>query len=281
MSDDHITNSEEITIIEPGAGNLLAKVAELWQHHELIYFLSLRDVKARYKQTLLGPAWGLIQPVVTMLVFSLVFGRLANIPSDGVPYPIFSFAGLVPWTYFSDALGGGGSSLISNSKLLTRIYFPRLILPLTSTLVPLVDFFASFVVLGLMMLWFGIIPSWRIVVLPFFLAFAFLTALSVSLWLSAINVVYRDVRYVIPFIRSTWLFLTPVAYPLSQVPEQLKLLYSLNPMTAVVEGFRWAILGTGELNPLTVGIGLSVVLVLFAFGIVFFNRTEAVFADLI
>jgi lipopolysaccharide transport system permease protein len=230
---------------------------------------------------LAGPLWAILQPVMTMVIFAIVFGKFAKMPSDGFPYPVFSYVGLLPWTYFGDAVTGAGGSLVSNPKLLTRIYFPRLIIPLSSIIIPAVDFLLAFVVLVGLMVWYGIAPTWRVMTLPIFLLAAAFTALAVSLWLSAANVVYRDVKYVLPFIKNIWLYLSPVAYPLSVVPEQWRTIYSLNPMTGVIEGFRWALLGRGTLNMPAVAISLVAVVALFIGGLAFFNRVEDTFADLV
>jgi lipopolysaccharide transport system permease protein len=271
----------DLTIIDSTPNRFGLGLKELWQYRSVLQFMTMRDIKARYQQTLAGPLWAILQPVMTMVVFAIVFGKFAKMPSDGFPYPVFSYVGLLPWTYFGDAVTGAGGSLVANPKLLTRIYFPRLIIPLSSVVIPVVDFVLAFVVLVGLMLYYGIAPTWRILTLPIFLLAAGFTAFAVSLWLSAANVVYRDVKYVLPFIKNVWLYLSPVAYPLSVVPEQWRTIYSLNPMTGVIEGFRWALLGSGTLNIPAVAASLLAVLGLFLGGLAFFNRVEDTFADLV
>ena len=230
--------------IEPSRGFFKLDLAAVWEYRELLYFLVWRDVKVRYKQTIIGAAWAILQPLMTMMIFTIIFGNFANIPSDGLPYSIFSYTALLPWSYFSQAISRGGLSLVGEANLIVKVYFPRLIIPLASVVAPLTDFFLSFLVLIVMMGWFGIVPGWNVLYLPVFLLLALMTALSVALWLSPLNVRYRDVGHTIPFLVQFWLFASPVAYPLSLVPEQWRLLYSLNPMVGVIEGFRWALLGT-------------------------------------
>ena len=216
---------------------------ELWDYRELLYFLVWRDVKVRYKQTVIGAAWTVIQPLLTIVIFTLVFQHFAKLPSDGIPYPLFSFTGLLPWNYFAKALNNGINSVVGSANLITKVYFPRLILPISAILSGLIDFGISFLCLLGMMIWYGLMPGWGVLALPLFLLLAVLTALSVGLWLAVINVRYRDVGQAIPFLIQLWLFVSPVAYPLSVVPEKWRVLYSLNPMTGVIEGFRWALLG--------------------------------------
>jgi len=243
------TTPPRITRIEPARGWIPLKFDELWEYRELFYFLTWRDIKVRYKQTLLGASWAIIQPLCTMLVFTLFFGNLAGVPSDGIPYPIFSFAALVPWTFFANALSTSSLSLVQGSNLLKKVYFPRLALPVSTILGGVVDFMLSFAVLILMMLFFGILPTWRVIFLPPLLLLAFITSLGVGLWLSAINVRYRDVRYTVPFLVQLWMFATPVAYPSSMLAEPWRTVYGINPMVGVVEGFRWALLDTGQPSP--------------------------------
>jgi lipopolysaccharide transport system permease protein len=253
---------------------------ELWAYRELLYFLTLRDVKVRYKQTALGAAWAVIQPLFMMLVFSLFFGRLAKVPSDGIPYPVFTFCALLPWQLFAHALTESSNSLVANERLITKVYFPRLIVPIAAVLGGLVDFAVAFVILLAMIIYYGIVPTWAVVTLPAFILLAVLTALAVGLWLSALNVKYRDVRYTINFLIQFWLFATPVAYPSSIVPERWRALYGLNPMAGVVEGFRWALLGKqppGALLAVSVGV---VVAILFG-GLYYFRRMEQEFADVV
>jgi lipopolysaccharide transport system permease protein len=256
-------------------------LSEMWEYRELLYFLVWRNIKVRYKQTAIGAVWAIIQPLMTMIIFTLVFGKFANVPSDGLPYPIFSYAALLPWTYFATALNLSILSIVSNSNLITKVYFPRLFLPISAILSGLIDFGISFIFFLVMMVWYGTMPGWGVVFLPGFVLLTVLTALSVSLWLSAINVRYRDVGQAIPFLVQLWMFASPVAYPVSVVPERWRLLYNLNPMAGVIEGFRWGL--TGGENPPLVPIVLSVIIVggLLYGGILFFKRMEETFADVV
>jgi homopolymeric O-antigen transport system permease protein len=272
---------EQKTTIRASAGFQPLQLGELWRFRELLLFLTWRDVKVRYKQTALGAAWAIIQPVFMMLIFTLAFGRLAKVPSDGVPYPVFAYAALLPWQLFAHALTEASNSLVSNERLITKVYFPRLVVPISAVLGGLVDFVVAFVVLIGLMLYYGIVPGLAIVTLPLFMALAIATALGVGLWLSALNVRYRDVRYTIVFLTQFWLFATPVAYPSSLVPERFRVLYGLNPMAGVVEGFRWALLGIGAPSmPLLIASSVVVVMVL-AGGLVYFRRMEQIFADVV
>ncbi len=271
---------QELTI-RPSQGWMPLKLGELWEYRELLYFLVWRDIKVRYKQTARGAAWAVIQPFFTMVVFSVFFGHLAKMPSDGIPYPIFTYCALLPWQLFAYALGQSGNSLVANQSLITRVYFPRLVIPISAVLAGLVDFAVAFVVLLGMMLYYGIVPAIAILTLPLFLLLAVATALAVGLWLSALNVEYRDVRYTIPFLTQFWLFLTPVAYPSSLVPERWRALYGLNPLAGVVEGFRWALLGrSGPPDPL-IGVSVLVVVLLLVGGLYYFRRMEKTFADVV
>jgi lipopolysaccharide transport system permease protein len=267
--------------IEPSRGWGRLKLAELWEYRELIYFLIWRDIKVRYKQTALGAAWAIIQPFFTMVVFSVFFGRLANIGSDGMPYPIFSFAALVPWTFFAHALNTSTNSLVGNSNLLQKVYFPRLALPLSGALSGVVDFAIAFVVLLGMMLYYGMTPTVNAVWLPFFLMLALVASLGVGLWLSALNVEFRDVRYTVPFITQFWLFSTPIAYPSSLLPEPWRTVYGLNPMVGVVEGFRWALLGTQTGPGPMIIVSSLAALSLLVGGLIYFKRMERTFADIV
>jgi lipopolysaccharide transport system permease protein len=233
-------------------------VRELWEYRELLYFLTWRDIKVRYKQTVLGAAWAVIQPLFMMLVFSLFFGKLAGLPSDGIPYPVFAFCGLLPWQLFANSLTQASNSLVGSQNLITKVYFPRLVVPISAVLGGLVDFAIAFVLLLGMMFYYGIVPGWQIVVLPGLVLLVVLASLGVGLWLSALNVQYRDVRYTISFLVQFWLFATPVAYPSSIVPEKWRVLYALNPMVGVVDGFRWALLGSDTLSaPMVLASGAS------------------------
>lgn len=275
------TLKQDAVIIQPSRGLFHLDLGAVCHYRELLYFLVWRDIKVRYKQTVIGGAWAILQPLMTMLIFAVIFGRFAKIPSDGLPYPIFAYAGLLPWTYFSQAIGRSVAGLVSDASMIRKVYFPRLIIPLALTAAPVLDFVLSFLVLLGMMAWFGITPTRGALALPLFLLLAFLTALSASLWLSALNVRYRDVGHTIPFLTQIWMYASPVAYPTSLVPEQWRLLYSLNPMAGVIEGFRWALLGNKSPDILAMAVSAAVVLVLLAGGILYFKRMERTFADVI
>jgi lipopolysaccharide transport system permease protein len=267
--------------IRPAKGWMPLNLRELAAAHELLYFLVVRSLKLRYKQTVLGGAWAVLQPLLTMAVFSVVFGRLARLDSDGLPYPVFAFVALVPWTYFANALTQAGNSLVEQQQLLTKVYFPRLLLPLAAVIAGLVDLAIAFVMLLLLLAWYGIAPSPRLLAAPAFVLLAAASALAPGLWLAALNVRYRDVRHVIPFLVQIWLFVTPVAYSSKLVPERWRPLYGLNPMAGVVDGFRWAV-APGATVPLpTLGASVVAVAVLLAVGLYFFRRMERSFADVI
>jgi len=267
--------------ISPSRGWVALKLGELWEYRELLYFLVWRDIKVRYKQTVLGIAWAIIQPFFTMIVFSLFFGRLAKMPSDGMPYPIFSYAALVPWSFFANGLSMASNSLVDSANLIKKVYFPRLAIPLATVLSGIVDFVLAFVMLLGMMLYFGIVPTIDVLWLPFFLMLALLTSLGVSLWLSAMNVQFRDVRYTIPFLTQLWLFATPIAYPSSLLSEPWRTLYGINPMVGVVEGFRWALLGTNTSPGPIIIVSSFVSLSLMVSGAFYFRRMEKTFADVV
>jgi lipopolysaccharide transport system permease protein len=267
--------------IEPPTGWRLLDVRELWHYRDLLYFLIWRDLKVRYKQTVIGAAWAVLQPFITMVVFSIVFGRLINVSSDGVPYPVFSYTALLPWTFFATAVARAGNSLVADPNLISKVYFPRLALPLAAVSSMLIDFGIGFSILIGMMLYYGLVPGLAVLALPLFLLLAYLTALSISLWLSAANVKYRDISYVIPVLLQFWLFLTPVVYPSSLVPERWRVLYGLNPMAGVVEGFRWALLGTGSATGGIVFASTGAVLLLGIGGLLYFRRMEREFADVV
>ena len=256
-------------------------VKELWEYRELLYFLAWRDIKVRYKQTSLGIAWAVIQPVITMLIFTGIFGKLAQVPSDGLPYPIFAFAAVLPWNYFSGALTISTNSIVTNSNLISKVYFPRLIVPLSGVISGFVDFAIGLVILIGMMSWFGIAPTWGVVLLPCFLLLATATALGVGLWLSALNARYRDIGYLIPFLIQCWMYASPVAYPVSLVPEKWRLLYSVNPMVGVVEGFRWGLLGKEHPDVGVMAVSILAVIVVVFGGICFFKHMERSFADVV
>jgi lipopolysaccharide transport system permease protein len=267
--------------IEPSKGWVPVKVRELWEYRELLYFLTWRDIKVRYKQTAFGAAWAIIQPFFTMVVFSLFFGHLAKVPSDGIPYPIFSLAALVPWTFFANGLTQSSNSLVGNANLITKVYFPRLTIPIASMFSGIVDFLVAFVLLVGMMIYYGIVPSLNVLWLPLFLLLALTTSLGVGLWLSALNVKYRDVRYVVPFITQFWLFVTPIAYPSSLLHEPWRTLYGLNPMVGVVEGFRWALLRTNTAPNAILAVSSTAALIILVTGAFYFRRMEKTFADIV
>jgi lipopolysaccharide transport system permease protein len=253
----------------------------VWAYRELLYFLVWREIKVRYKQTAIGVSWAIVQPFMTMVVFSVFFGRFAGIPSDGVPYPVFAYCALLPWQLFAFALAESTNSVVNNQRLLTKVYFPRVILPLAAIGVGLVDFGLAFLVLFGLMAYFGVGLASAIWTVPLWAALGVVTALSAGLWLSALNVAYRDIRYAVPFLTQIWLFATPVAYPTSIVPEAWRPLYALNPMVGVVDGFRWALLGTSRPALLTVSVSAASVLLLLVSGLYYFRRTERTFADII
>ena len=270
-----------LVVIKPSRGWVNLRLKELWEYRELLYFLVWRDVKVRYKQTALGAAWAIIQPFFTMVVFSIFFGGLAKIPSDGLPYPLFAYTALLPWQLFAHSLSESTSSLVSNQSLITKVYFPRLVIPTSSVFAGLVDFAIAFIILVGMLVYFGIKPGIAVITLPLFVLLAVATALSVGLWLSALNVTYRDVRYTIPFLTQFWMFATPIAYPSSLVPEHWRAIYGLNPMAGVVEGFRWALLGKTESPGSLLAVSVAVVLVLLVGGMYYFRRMEKSFDDVI
>ena len=267
--------------IRPEQGIAPLGLRELWEYRELLYFLAWRDIKVRYKQTVLGAAWAIIQPFFMMVVFSLFFGRLAHVPSDGLPYPIFAYCALLPWQLFAHSLSESSNSLVANERLITKVYFPRLLVPISSVLGGLVDFAIAFVILLLMMAWYGIRPTWAVVALPGFILLAIASALGAGLWLSALNVRYRDVRYTLAFLIQIWLLATPVAYPSSLIPGRWRALYGLNPMAGVVEGFRWALLGKGEAPGALLAVSIVVVVLILIGGLYYFRRMEAEFADVV
>lgn len=280
------TPSVPLTILRPSVGWSALNLRDLWLYRELVYFLTWRDLKVRYKQTLLGASWAILRPFLTMVVFSIFFGQLAEMPSDDMPYPIFAFVALLPWELFSNALSVASRSLVSNSHMITKVYFPRIILPLSSTLSGIVDFLIAFVILIGMMVFYGITPTPAIWTLPLFLLLAFITALGVGLWLSALNVLYRDIGYITPFLVQFWLFVSPVVYGTSLLTDRLgaqwEFIYALNPMVGVINGFRWALLGieTTGFGPAMV-ISVVVALVILVGGVFYFRRMERQFADMV
>ena len=268
-------------LIQPSKGLFNFDLRELWQYNELLYFLVWKEVKVRYKQTIIGGAWAIIQPLLTMVIFTIIFGRLAKIPSDGMPYPVFTYTALLPWMLFAQALTRSGGSLVYNANLITKVYFPRLLVPLSAALAPIVDFIVSFLILLGMLAWYGIPPTLGILALPFFLALTLVTAISVNLWLAPINVKYRDVAHTLPFLSQIWMYASPVVYPLSMIPEKWQFLYSINPMVGVIEGFRWALLGKQSPNFMAMVMSILVVMALFLGGILYFKKMEQTFADVI
>lgn len=284
VSDLRIPNSAlpvPLVRIRPPRGWVSLQLREVWEYRELLYFLVWRDVKVRYKQTALGVGWVVIQPLATTLIFTIIFGNLAKIPSENLPYAVFAMAGLIPWNYFAGAFARGGASLVGSANLISKVYFPRLIVPLSSIMVGLIDSAIVFLVLLGLMLFYGIVPRAEIVTLPLFLLLAVATALGVSLWLSALNVQYRDVGYLVPFIAQFWMYATPIVYPASLIPDKWRVLYGLNPMTGVVEGFRWALFGTGEGPGPMLAVSTLMVLAVLISGAYFFKRMEDTFADVV
>jgi lipopolysaccharide transport system permease protein len=283
MVTERVDHQSELprSVIEPSHGWGSLNLDELWSHRELVYFLIWRDIKVRYKQTALGASWAVLQPLLTMLIFSVFFGRLAKVPSDGVPYPLFSFVALVPWMFFSNALTLSSNSLVHNANLLTKVYFPRLAIPIATVVAGVVDFVLSFIVMLGLIAWYGIVPTVNVVFLPLFLLLALVSSLGISLWLAAVNVQFRDVRYTIPFLTQFWMFATPIAYPSSLLSEPWRTFYGLNPMAGVVEGFRWALLGVNTApGPMLIVSSVMSVVLLVA-GAYYFRRVERTFADVV
>jgi lipopolysaccharide transport system permease protein len=274
-------SDQSVILIRPRTGLHPIDAREIWRYRELLWFLALRDIKVRYKQAALGVTWALLQPLLTMVVFTVIFGRLARVPSDGVPYPVFAFCGLLPWGVFVYALSQSSTSLVQNQRLVTKVYFPRLVVPMAALVCGLVDLCVSLPVLLAMMLYYGVYPTASIATLPLFVLLALLTAIAIGVWLSALNALYRDVQYAIPFLTQIWLLVTPVAYPSSAVPPAYRWLLGLNPMTGVVEGFRWALLGTARPDGTLLLGSLLAVLVLLTCGLFFFQRMEREIADVV
>lgn len=274
-------SDSHVIVVKPSKGWISLKLKEFWEYRELLYFLTWRDIKVRYKQTVLGAAWAIIQPFFTMVVFSLFFGKLAKVPSDGLPYPIFAYAALVPWTFFANGLTQSSNSLVGNANLIKKVYFPRLVVPVSTVISGLVDFVLAFLVLIGMMLVYGIFPTFNIVWLPCLLLLTFVTSLGVGFWFSALNVLFRDVSYLVPFLVQFWLFATPIAYPSSLLAEPWRTLYGINPMVGVVEGFRWALLGTDTAPGLIIIVSSLVALALLVGGAFYFRRMEKTFADVV
>ncbi len=291
---------EEVLILRPSQGWSALNLRDLWLYRELVYFLTLRDLQVRYKQTALGVAWAIIQPFFTMVVFTIFFGRLAKVPTEDLPGPIFFYTGLLPWGLFTKALTDAGRSMIQNRSMITKIYFPRLVIPISNVLAGVVDFAIAFAVLIAMIVYYTVVPvpvppelgapagavyqvsiTPAVWTLPLFLLLAVITALGVGLWLSAMNVYYRDINYILPFLTQFWMFITPIAYPASLIPEKWRLLYSLNPMTGVVEGFRWALLGAGTPPGPMLAVSAGIALLALVSGLFYFRRMERTFADMV
>jgi homopolymeric O-antigen transport system permease protein len=288
VTNDAMTNDfgvpsrqEHVYVIQPIRGWRLLDLRELWSYRELVYFLTWRDIKVRYKQTALGVAWAILQPLALMAVFTLLFGRLAKIPSEGIPYPLFAYAGLVPWQIFSRTLNETTASLVKDYRLVAKVYFPRVIIPLSTTLATMLDFMIAFGVLVILMLIYGVAPGPALMILPFFILLMFVTALGIGLWLSALNVQYRDVGFTIPFLTQFLLFLTPVVYPSSMVPEKFRMIYALNPMVGVIDGFRWSLFGVGKGLSFILLVSALIALALFFGGIVWFRSKERGFVDIL
>jgi lipopolysaccharide transport system permease protein len=270
-----------VSDIQPSHGWVGVRPRELWEYRELIYFLTWRDLKVRYKQTLLGASWAILQPLFTMVIFTLFFGNLAGMPSDGVPYPLFAYVALVPWTFFAQALTLSSNSLIANQALIRKVYFPRLAIPIATVASGVVDFCIAFVVLLILMAGYRVAPTGAVVYLPLLFTLALVTALGAGLWLSTLNVLYRDVQYVVPFLVQVWLFLTPIVYPSSLIPERWRVLYAINPMVGTVEGFRWVLLGTNTAPGPMIVVSTVTALTLLASGLLFFRRMERSFSDVV
>jgi lipopolysaccharide transport system permease protein len=267
--------------IVPLQGVLDLHLGDIWTYRELLYFFVWRDIKVRYKQTAIGAAWAVLQPFMTMLVFSLFFGRLAKIPTGGLPYPVFYYCALLPWTYFASALQNATNVVVDQQRVITKVYFPRMVLPISSVLSGLVDFAIAFVMVLVLMAYYHIAPTLAVLLLPVFLLLGVLTALGVGLWLSALNAIYRDVRYVVPFLIQFWMFASPVAYPSSLIPARWRWLYGLNPMAGVIDGFRWALTGQGRPPDLMLLASAAMVLLLLIGGFIYFNKMESTIADVV
>lgn len=275
------TTAETVTVIEPKKGWIPIDFKEIWEYRELLYFLTKRDIKVRYKQTVLGGLWAIIQPFMTMVVFTLFFGRMAKMPSDGIPYPIFVYAGLLPWTYFANALSTSGNSLVGSQHLITKVYFPRLIIPASGALAGLLDFFVAMSVLGALMIWYQYLPGIEILLFPVLVGLTFFCAVGVGMWLSALNVQYRDIRYVIPFLIQLWMFVSPVIYPVSMVPEKYRWLLAVNPMGGVINAYRASLLGHKPIEWGFLLISATIIAAVFISGLYYFRRMEKTFADVV
>lgn len=270
-----------LTVIRPSRGWIGIDFKELWRYRELLYFLIWRDIKVRYKQSLLGASWAILQPLLTMIIFTVFFGRWAGIPTDDVPQPVFYFAGILPWQLFQSGVSKAGTSLVASRNLITKIYFPRIAIPVAPIIAGLLDFALAFLILIGLMLYYGIVPTTALWTLPLFLLLTLLTAMGVGIWLAGLNVTYRDVGYVIPFLLQAWFFLSPIVYSSNIVPENLQPYYGLNPMVGVIEGFRWAILGTGQPEPVALLASIGIASLLLISGVIYFKRMERTFADVV
>ncbi|PKL70360.1 MAG: phosphate ABC transporter permease [Methanomicrobiales archaeon HGW-Methanomicrobiales-1] len=277
---EHVQDSPPTLIIRPPRKWVPVDLHELWNYRELLTSFTIRDIKIRYKQTALGFLWAIIQPLFMMVIFTVIFGGFAKIPSEGIPYPLFSFAALLPWMLFSEGLTRSTMSMVANANIMTKVYFPRLIMPISGILSPVVDFAVSISILILMMAYYGFVPTINVVFLPLFILLALATSLGIGLWLSALNVKYRDFQYTVPFIIQLWMYASPVVYPASMIPEAIRPLYGLNPMAGVIEGFRWALLGT-EIPGAMIFVSVGVVVVLLVSGMFYFRRMEQYYADIV
>jgi lipopolysaccharide transport system permease protein len=267
--------------IRPDRGWLDLDLGAVWRFRELLVVLIMRDIQVLYKQAALGVGWAILQPVFAVIIFTIVFGYFARMPSEGIPYPVFAFAGVLPWTYFAEAVRRSGTGLVTDSELVRKIYFPRLIMPLANVIAPLLDFCIAFVVLLALMAFYGIVPSWKFLVVPPLVLIAALLALSIGLWLAPINVRFRDIKHTLPFMIQIWMYASPIVYPLSMVPQQWQWAYSLNPMVGVIEGFRWAVFDRGEPNFTALAMSGAIIVLLLVGGLIFFRRMERSFADVI
>jgi len=267
--------------IRPSKGLLDLELDAIWRYRELLIVLTLRDIQVLYKQAALGVAWAIVRPVVAVVIFTVIFGNFAKMPSDGLPYPVFAFAAVLPWTYFAEAVRRAASGLVTNSELVQKVYFPRLIIPIAGVIAPLLDFFVAFVVLLGVMVWFGVTPSWHLLAVLPLLAVAALLGLAVGLWLAPVNVRFRDVQHTLPFMLQIWMYATPIVYPITIVPIEWRWIYSLNPMVGVIEGIRWAVVGKSNPDIVAIGIGVTAIGLLLIGGLIFFKRMERSFADVI
>lgn len=276
----HALPAEPLVVIERTRGRIPINLKDIWHYRDLFYILTLRDIKVRYKQTLLGASWAIIQPLFAMLIFTLFFGKLAGLPSDNIPYPLFAYAGLLPWTFFSNAVTNSGNSLVGNTNLITKVYFPRMIIPMSSVASGLLDFLIAFVLLGVLMFYYGVGISWNLLMLPILLGLTSLLAIGIGMWMSALNVRYRDVRYALPFLIQLGLFVTPIIYPVSMVPEKWRLVMALNPMTGLIEGYRSSFFGL-PFDWVSIGISITLTIAILLYAAFSFRRLERSFADII